>query len=237
MRNNLSERLIELRTAKGLGQKELAAELGISKRAWQDYELGNSVPGGKVIEALVKSGFDANWILTGEGKMRRDEDAPQVREEAATYKIDAQINDDFVLVPRYDIEVSAGGGAFVGEVEQTAQSMAFRREWLTRMGLSARQLALVTAKGDSMAPTIKEGDILLIDMRPEHAAIATIYDGIYVFRVDHQLLAKRLSRAPDGGIAVKSINPEYDSFYLTPDQVEDAHVKIVGRVVWRGGRM
>ena len=38
---------------------------------WRAYEAGSSVPGGNVLEALVRLGFNANWILTGEGEMRR----------------------------------------------------------------------------------------------------------------------------------------------------------------------
>jgi hypothetical protein len=34
---------------------------------------GHGYPGGKVFESLVKLGFNANWLLTGEGEMKRGE--------------------------------------------------------------------------------------------------------------------------------------------------------------------
>ncbi|MDD2366295.1 MAG: helix-turn-helix transcriptional regulator [Desulfuromonadaceae bacterium] len=66
----LSERLKIARDSLGKEQKEIALLLNISFRSWQDYEAGKSVPGGKVFESLVKLGFNANWLLTGEGPMK-----------------------------------------------------------------------------------------------------------------------------------------------------------------------
>ncbi len=51
----------------------MAEALGISYISWQDYERGKTIPGGKVFESLVKLGFDANWLLIGEGPMMRGE--------------------------------------------------------------------------------------------------------------------------------------------------------------------
>jgi transcriptional regulator with XRE-family HTH domain len=41
---SLSERLLDLRERKMLTQAEAAEEIGISRRAYQDYEAGDSVP-------------------------------------------------------------------------------------------------------------------------------------------------------------------------------------------------
>jgi transcriptional regulator with XRE-family HTH domain len=67
---SLADRLKLARESIGKSQKEMAESLGTSFRAWQDYEAGKNVPGGKVFEALVKLGLNANWLLTGEGVMR-----------------------------------------------------------------------------------------------------------------------------------------------------------------------
>ena len=68
----LQERLKIARDSTGKSQKEMAEALGIGLKSWQVYEQGSSVPGGSVFESLVKMGFNANWLLTGEGKMKRD---------------------------------------------------------------------------------------------------------------------------------------------------------------------
>lgn len=71
--SSLPERLKMLRNAVGLSQQKLANQLGISKTAWQGYELGKNELGSGVIKELVNLGFNANWILTGEGEMRLPE--------------------------------------------------------------------------------------------------------------------------------------------------------------------
>lgn len=67
---SLPARFKIIREALGLSQKEMAKTIEISLPGIQGYEAGRSVPGGNVIEALVKLGFNANWLLTGEGEMR-----------------------------------------------------------------------------------------------------------------------------------------------------------------------
>lgn len=67
---SVADRLKIARESTGKSQREMADQLGTSFRAWQDYEAGKNFPGGKVFESLVKLGFNANWLLTGEGDMR-----------------------------------------------------------------------------------------------------------------------------------------------------------------------
>lgn len=135
--------------------------------------------------------------------------------------------DDFALVPRFDVEASAGHGAVVGG-ETEGQRMAFRRDWLAERGLEAAKLAAITAKGDSMEPTIPAGALLLLDLRAADLG-AALPDGIYVLHVDGLLSVKRLQRVPDGSWLVISDNPLYKEW-----PVRAAGLRIVGRVVWLG---
>lgn len=68
----LAERLKEARESTGKSQKEMASIAGASYRAWQGYETGENQPPTKVLEALALAGFNAAWLLTGEGPMRGD---------------------------------------------------------------------------------------------------------------------------------------------------------------------
>jgi transcriptional regulator with XRE-family HTH domain len=68
----INDRLRSARETTGKSQKEFAGMLGVSFRALQDYEAGITYPGGKVIEAYARQGFDANWLLIGEGEIYRD---------------------------------------------------------------------------------------------------------------------------------------------------------------------
>lgn len=68
----LAGRIKAIRESLGYSQKDMALAIDSSLPSVQNYESGKSIPGGNVFEALVKLGFNANWLLTGKGKMRVD---------------------------------------------------------------------------------------------------------------------------------------------------------------------
>lgn len=236
---NLADRLKMARETMAFGQKEFAEKLQISFRSWQDYELGKSVPGGKVFEALARLGLNTNWLLTGEGpKYRKDvcrEADPvwtgKVNDAAGMADLGGMLGrfvEEYSLVPRYDVEVSAGHGSFLENDEKPYESMAFRKQWVKRMGLIVDKLAVVTARGDSMEPTVADGDVLLVDLSQRG-----IIDGaIHVLRNNGDVLVKRLQRGFGDQVIVSSDNKTYRELETTVDVLN-----VVGRVVWRGGRM
>lgn len=67
----LPERLRQLREARRLSQKEIAATVGGSQRAWADYEAGRTAPGAAVLAGLAEQGADLHWLLLGDGAMMR----------------------------------------------------------------------------------------------------------------------------------------------------------------------
>ncbi|MDH5511174.1 MAG: helix-turn-helix domain-containing protein, partial [Nitrospinota bacterium] len=78
------------------------------------------------------------------------------------------VGEDFVMVPRYDVFASAGPGAAGGgdrlDGDRVVDRIAFRLDWLKgELRLPVGGLVVVRAQGDSMEPTIDEGDILLVD--------------------------------------------------------------------------
>lgn len=68
---SLPERLKQARETLRYTQKDLSKAVSVSVQMWRAYEAGSSVPGGNVLEALARLGFNVNWLLTGEGEMRR----------------------------------------------------------------------------------------------------------------------------------------------------------------------
>lgn len=65
----IGKRLSRIRTHLGLTQKAIGELLEIGRNSWPRYESGEQMPGGAVIRSLSRRGFNANWILTGEGEM------------------------------------------------------------------------------------------------------------------------------------------------------------------------
>jgi len=69
---NLGDRLKQARENLRFTQKEMAAALNTNPQTLRVYESNKSIPGGNVLEALARLGININWILTGEGEIRRD---------------------------------------------------------------------------------------------------------------------------------------------------------------------
>lgn len=133
----------------------------------------------------------------------------------------------FVMVPRYDVQASAGGGSLVLS-DQIVDYFPFPQEWISKMGLARQQLALIEVHGDSMEPALCNDDIVLIDLRLSELSA----DGIYVIQHRGHLLVKRIQSKLDGTVVIKSDNPAYEPEVLKPDEAE--RLVVVGRVVWFG---
>jgi len=140
------------------------------------------------------------------------------------------VGDDFVLVPRLDVTASAGPGA-LNHRERVLDRMAFRLDWIkAELRLPLAGLMVVRARGDSMVPTIGEGDVLLIDGGQERLSDG----GIYVIMRGEELIVKRVQSKADGFILV-SDNPRYQPEPVL--QSEHQGPRVIGRVVWIGHRL
>jgi len=133
---------------------------------------------------------------------------------------------DLVSVPKLDVKASAGHGAFA-DTETRLGQYGFDRAWLKRMSSgNPDNLSIVRVSGDSMAPTLQDGDDILIDQSPESAKVR---DGIYVLLRDETLLVKRVALEPmSGKLAICSDNPAYPSW----SGCDPREVNILGRVIW-----
>jgi hypothetical protein len=136
-----------------------------------------------------------------------------------------------VAVPQLDVGASAGPGAVPGE-ERPQSHIAFDPKWLRRLGAGdGSQLSIIRVEGDSMAPTLADGDEILVDRGD---AAARLRDGIYVLRREDVLMVKRLALDPSGRrVTIRSDNEAYPSW----PGCDLASIDIVGRVVWCGRKL
>ena len=123
-------------------------------------------------------------------------------------------------IRRIDVEASAGPGALSGD-DPSAAPMLLDPRLIETLGLDPARAAMLRARGDSMEPTIADGDQIVVDERDRRV---TATPAIFVLRLDGALLVKRVSRDA-GGLQVTSDNPDYPPF-----KVPDADM--IGRVVW-----
>lgn len=132
----------------------------------------------------------------------------------------------YVEVPRLEIGASAGPGA-LASIEVPFDSFRFSRRWLSEHGLEKAQLSAITVEGDSMEPLLNDGDEILVDRAPR-----AFRDGIHVVRLDDTLMVKRVASAGAGKFALLSQNLSYPPLTVAAEDID-----IIGRVVWKGGRI
>lgn len=138
----------------------------------------------------------------------------------------AATDGEWVDVPRLDIDASAGPGAETAQ-EIPFDAFRFSKRWLSELGLDGKALSAIRVVGDSMEPMLREGDEVLVDRR-KHA----FRDGVHVVRLDDSLLVKRVASQGAGRFSLLSQNLSYP-----PIQVAAEELQIIGRVVWKSGRV
>ena len=151
--------------------------------------------------------------------------APAVRGAPRTGRI---ATGGLLRIRQLQVGASAGPGSLADD--EYAESMGFGPKWLRRLGLDAANLSLIAVDGDSMNPTLGDGDDIMVD---HSAASRLLRDGIYVLRMDDVLLVKRVAMGPSGKLSIRSDNPQYPDW----DDVSPESVNIIGRVVWTGRRL
>jgi phage repressor protein C with HTH and peptisase S24 domain len=142
----------------------------------------------------------------------------------------AALEEDYVLIPQYGIDASAGPGRLAGS-EEASGALAFQTRFARSIASGGVEaLAVIRVDGDSMYPTLTHGDHILLDTADKER----VRDGIYVLRAGETLHVKRVSINPiKRTLTVQSDNPAYPTW----SDCDPADVDLIGRVVWVGRRL
>jgi len=138
--------------------------------------------------------------------------------------------DEFALIRAFDIDVSAGPGRLITN-ENVKHHVSFRRDWLRKISpAQAAQLAIVYVSGDSMEPTLYDGDSILVDTTQTKFT----KDGIYVVQFDGDGLVKRLQYNPQKKtVKIISDNPKYQPIEIS----NFTTFKVIGKALWTGRKL
>lgn len=140
-------------------------------------------------------------------------------------------NTNVYNVPEYRVHVSAGGGALVAR-ENKRRDWPFANDYLrNELGLEKTSLAVVEVRGDSMEPTLSSGDRVLVNMSDKQVS----QPGVFILYDGGGTVIKRVERIPGtdpAKLVLISDNPRHTRY-----EIEAELVEVVGRVVWRAGRI
>ena len=135
-----------------------------------------------------------------------------------------------ISIPQLSVGASAGPGA-LPDNERVEARFGFDAAWLRRLTATPEMVSAIRVEGDSMMPTLSDGDDILVDRGD---AGDRLRDGIYVIRIDDALNVKRLAINPASrSLTIRSDNAAYPSW---PD-VPAARVDVIGRVIWVGRKV
>lgn len=144
---------------------------------------------------------------------------------------------DYAHIPLHDAVLAAGGGCDNAS-EHVVDQLAFRRDWLRKVGVTAATARLARVQGDSMQPTLWPGDMILIDTErnevPVRLSLSKEYRRVPVYALidNGEARVKRIQRPNADALMLLSDNPDY-----TPEFRQGAdltNIRIIGKVVWWG---
>lgn len=133
------------------------------------------------------------------------------------------------MIPLYDVEASAGHGSYADDEGKIAH-IAFNPDYLREViNASRSHLQVIKVQGESMQPTLNDGDLIMID----RSRTDLNYDGLFVLRFGESLQVKRVGRSPSQGfVEIISDNPAYGRRDWPTDGID-----VLGRVIWIGKRV
>ena len=198
----MKDRIYERMEALGLTQADIAKKLGVSRQVINGWCKGRASPRDHQQIALLAHALECSvsYLLYG------------VREAQDEDKDDGE----YITIPCFDAKASCGIGIHNDDV-QMVKLIKVALSWLRthiRSG-SFEHLEIVTSSGDSMHPTIADGDLVIIDTAEKEIHS----DRIYCLIVDGELFLKRVQRVP-GGVRMLSDNDRYPPVDVTGDIAE-----------------
>ncbi len=214
-----SDRIAQRMKELGLQHKDLVVATGASKGTVTNWISGvNNPTGSRLIQLAQALKTTSGWLLTGV-----DMDIYPVE----SWDSNTPLDDDEIEIPFFkDFSFACGSGS-IGEAILLNEKRKLRisKTTLRNKAIDQKDAIATLASGDSMSPTIKDGDTIHIDLGRNK-----IKDG-KIFAICHGglFLAKRLYNLPLGGIRVVSDNvDEFPEIHLSSQDVIDQQFEIVG---------
>lgn len=146
-------------------------------------------------------------------------------------------DEDFAMVPQLDVSAACGDGRWADHVVVKG-GLAFKRSSLRDFGVAESAARVIYASGGSMAPTIQDGCVVLLncaDTEPRDGKVFAICqpDGSLVLK---RLVMDYVPALGRQGWVMRSDNADKHSF---PDKIlpPDDRTLIVGRAIWNDNKL
>lgn len=226
----------KIRESKSLSQKELAALASMDASNLSKLERGE-YPWSQNTLLRISSALQVNLGRLFDVDLKVDAGEAQIIRVPVTKVQAIEDEEDYdhetgVMVPVYDIEVSAGPGIPVPEFTEMREKLHFTKKWMKKKGAELEDLMIFPVRGESMQPTLWDGDKVTV-----HRGLNRVRSGrMFALAYAGEARVKRLYTLADGRLRVVSDNADKHQF---PDElIEGEHlnnVLIIGQVIHKMG--
>ena len=203
---------INLLAERAGGGEVLALEAGLSKKSISRFRAGGK-PSARSLRALAEAGGTTfEWLARGEG--------PGPGEALhADEKSEPPASGDLVSIPRFDALVSAGPGSLADRA-QVLEHYQFSPAFLKHLGVSPATAGVIEIRGDSMYPTLRDGDLAVVDWGIKEL----VDDGIYVVTYDSLTRIKRLQRRAGALVLISDNRQLYEPETVPIDRLDEVTI-------------
>lgn len=220
----LGSRLQHTLNVKGLTQEYVANAVGVSQTAISDIVIGKTKRPRNLLELANVLGVSADWLMTGKGEQPTFSQAVENNEDDAKPQLRVEV---------LDVYASAGNGSFItGDLAAEICAIEFENAYFMQNFQRATEkgLSIINVTGDSMEPTLQNGDLLYVDTRKNYYC----GDGIYVFSFNDAIYVKRLQLAGNR-LLIHSDNKFYDTWDINHEN--ESQFIIHGKVEFLQGKI
>jgi hypothetical protein len=181
---------------------DLAESIGASRSQPAVWKIRDRIPFAECMAIAEKHGVSLDWLILGRGVPGIEEPenflhpAPVVTPDSA-----------YVEFPAFDMPSFIDG-------ETAEWSMRLPSDWVPLEGCSVADTIAMRIPGNCMAPTINDGEVVLVDRRPRDI------DGVYVLRVGESIRVRRVQRMYGGALHLLCDNADYETDVIGVDQAD-----------------
>ncbi|QDA13752.1 helix-turn-helix transcriptional regulator [Pasteurella multocida subsp. multocida] len=204
---------------------EFAKAVGVAVTSLNRWLIGEADPSrSNLIKTAKASGVSLEWLATGE-----EEQLKKTIERSAE-KGEGLTEEPVTMIASYSsVNVSAGFGSFNEGVTKVDGREPYANKLLQNLRVTPERCAVFWANGDSMSPTIADGDQLLVDLNKTEIKGG---DKIYLVQNGESVWVKRVKMKWDGVELVSDNKDEYPPIAISDEDAQN--LQIIGRVVHIG---
>ena len=190
--NRVEEILLRLYDFMGFKQDlEFCEKFDIKANTLSTWKKRGTIPYDLLEKISQNENISLDWLVFGNKEIK--------------------VNDNNYNIDLLNVRAGAGEGIY-NYVIETVDTISLDKSFF-RTPINTNKIKGIQVDGDSMEPTLRDGDYVLID---ENINFGT--NGIYAIQYGGQILIKRLQFKMDGTILIISDNDKYDKEVFNPKE-------------------